>query len=246
MKSSSAVLSSWHPIRTSRTVIAAHSIAHLDSGRSRKLLTSSWARDSLTAAGNNHDESSRRKPVATMGTSEKQIASIVAEGVQVLERTPGVFRALLDGLGDEWTLADEGPDTWRPFDIVGHLIDGELHDWLPRINTILAGDPTATFEPFDRFSHLTTNADTSLGELLDRFERLRRDNLEKLRALGLDERAVQLEGRHPEFGAVTMEQLVATWVAHDLGHIAQTVRVMAKRHQVAVGPWRAYLPILDA
>ncbi len=185
-------------------------------------------------------------PIRHMDTSERQIATVVAEGRQVLQKTPDVFRALLEGLGDEWTRAHEGPDTWSPFDVVGHLIDGELHDWLPRINTIVAGDPAATFEPFDRFRHLTANAGASLDELLDRFASLRRDNLAKLDALALGEDAMRLEARHPEFGPVTMEQLVATWVAHDLGHIAQTVRVMAKRYQAAVGPWRAYLPILDA
>jgi hypothetical protein len=168
----------------------------------------------------------------------------LASGVAVLERTPGVLDALLAGLPDAWTAADEGTDTWSPFDNVGHLIDGELTDWIPRVRTILAQGPDRRFAPFDRFRHLDRNQGRELGELLAEFRQLREKNLAELRALDVTAAALQLTGEHPAFGTVSLEQLLATWVAHDLGHLAQITRVMAKQYREAVGPWAAYLPVL--
>jgi len=165
-------------------------------------------------------------------------------GIAVLERTPAVLRTLLAGLSEEWTRGTEGPETWSPFDVVGHLIDGEERDWLTRARTILEYGTGRTFEPFDRFRHLRENRGRSLGELLDRFEELRAHNLRELEALALGPDELSLEGTHPEFGEVTLEQLLATWVAHDLGHIQQITRVMAKQLRDDVGPWAAYLPVL--
>lgn len=166
------------------------------------------------------------------------------KGTEILERTPGVLRALLAGLPEEWTRADEGPDTWSPFDVVGHLIDGEERDWMARARIILAQEPGRRFEPFDRFRHLRVNRGRTLGELLDRFEHLRARNLEELEDLRLNPDHLALKGEHPELGSVTLGQLLATWVTHDLGHLAQIARVMAKQYREAVGPWEAYLPVL--
>jgi hypothetical protein len=169
----------------------------------------------------------------------------LADGIAVLERTPATFRALLGGLPDSWILLDEGPDTFNPFDNLGHLIHGERTDWIPRARLILAQGADRTFEPYDRFAQQRESAGKSLATLLDEFDALRAANLVTLRAWALTDRELDLEGRHPAFGAVTLRQLLATWVAHDLGHLAQTARVMAKRHREAVGPWRQYVPILD-
>jgi hypothetical protein len=165
-------------------------------------------------------------------------------GTAVLERTPDVLAALLSGLPDDWTRGNEGADTWSPFDVVGHLIDGELTDWMARLHIILGQAAHRRFEPFDRFRHISRNQGRTLPELVAEFRRLREQNLSELRGLHLTAAQLQLTGEHPAFGSVTLEQLLATWVAHDLGHIAQIARVMAKQYRDAVGPWEAYLPVL--
>ena len=169
----------------------------------------------------------------------------LADGIAVLERTPATFRALLAGLPDRWTAADEGPETFSPVDNVGHLIHGERTDWIPRARIVLAQGANRRFEPYDRFAQVRESQGKSLAELLDEFARLRAENLATLRGWKLSERELALEGEHPELGPVTLRQLLATWVAHDLGHVAQTTRVMAKQYREAVGPWRLYLPVLD-
>jgi DinB superfamily len=165
-------------------------------------------------------------------------------GIAVLERTPAVLAALLSGLPDVWTTGNEGADSWSPFDVVGHLIDGELTDWMARLRIVLSDDPDRRFAPFDRFRHVDRNRGRPLAELLAEFAELRRQNLSELRALNLTNAQLQRTAEHPAFGGVTLEQLLATWVAHDLGHIAQIARVMAKQYRDAVGPWQAYLPVL--
>ena len=167
------------------------------------------------------------------------------DGIAVLERTPATFRALLAGLPDGWISTNEGPDTFSPYDNVGHLVHGERTDWIPRARIILAQKGDRRFAPYDRFAQVHESRGKSLGDLLDAFARLRADNLSTLRGWKLSERELALEGLHPNLGSVTLRQLLATWVAHDLGHVAQTARVMAKRYRDAVGPWRAYLPVLD-
>ncbi len=166
------------------------------------------------------------------------------DGTAVLERTPGVLRSLLVGLPEPWTRPNEGPKTWSAFDVVGHLIDGEETDWIPRARLILAQGENRRFEPFDRFAHLKSKDEEALRDRLDRFADLRERNLEELAAMRLGPKELRLTGEHPDFGAVTLEQLLATWVAHDLGHIAQIARVMAKQYRGAVGPWIAFLPVL--
>lgn len=169
----------------------------------------------------------------------------LARGIALLDRTPTVLRTLLGGLSDEWTRANEGPETWSPFDVVGHLIDGEETDWMARARIILAQGEERRFEPFDRFRHLRVNQGKPLSDLLDRFERLRSRNLEDLRAMDLGPEELALTGEHPDFGAVTLEQLLATWVTHDLNHLAQIARVMAVQNREAVGPWAEFLSVLQ-
>src|SRR4051812_27228736 len=162
-------------------------------------------------------------------------------GTAVLERTPQTLRALLAGLPAEWTEATEGPETWSPYVIVGHLIHGERTDWIPRARIILAQGPQRRFTPYDRFAQFHESEGKSLADLLDEFARLRAENVGTLAEWRLTEMQLELQGEHPEFGPVTLRQLLSTWVAHDLGHVAQAARVMAKQYRDAVGPWRAYL-----
>ena len=163
--------------------------------------------------------------------------------IDVLRRTPSVLTALLTGIADPWARGTEGPDTFSPFDVVGHLIDGEETDWMPRAEIILArGD--GRFEPYDRFRHKARNAGRDLASLLDEFARLRYANLERLSSWRLTEEQLEWTGRHPVFGPVTLRQLLAGWVVHDLGHLAQASRVMAKQYKDAVGPWVPFLPVL--
>ena len=167
------------------------------------------------------------------------------DALAVLERTPSTFRAFLDGLPEAWTVPNEGPDTFSAFDNVGHLIHGERTDWIPRARIILAQREDRRFEPFDRFAQFRESAGKSLPDLLDEFAQLRRENLATLRGWNISERELALEGEHPALGTVTLRQLLSAWVVHDLGHVAQTARVLAKQYREAIGPWRAYLPVVD-
>ena len=166
------------------------------------------------------------------------------DGVAVLERTPGTLRAMLSGLEPVWFDATEGPDTWSPYVIVGHLLHGERTDWIGRAKIILAQGDNRRFQPFDREAQFRNSVGKSLGQLLDEFEQARRENLKTLASWNLTDAELALEGEHPAFGRVTLRQLLATWVTHDLGHIAQVARVMAKQYREAIGPWREYLPIV--
>jgi len=169
----------------------------------------------------------------------------LANGVAILERTPATFRSMLSGLLHAWTDATEGPETWSPYVILGHLIHGERTDWIPRAQIILAQGADRRFTPYDRFAQFSESKGKTLAQLLDEFEQLRADNVRTLIGWKLTDAQLALTGEHPEFGSVTLSQLLATWVGHDLGHIAQTARVMAKQYRDAVGPWRAYLPVMD-
>ena len=166
------------------------------------------------------------------------------DALPVLRRTPTVLRALLLDLPVPWIEATEGPGAWSPFDVVGHLIHGDRTDWLPRVEHILRHGDAVPFPAFDREAMFAASKGLSLSELLDTFGRSRTENLDRLVALGLTDADLARRGRHPEFGVVTLGQHLATWVAHDLSHIGQVVRVMARQYSTAVGPWRAYLPIL--
>jgi hypothetical protein len=168
----------------------------------------------------------------------------VAEVIEILERTPETLRAMLAGLGTHWLEADEGPDTYSPLDVLGHLIYGEETDWLPRARLILESGERVPFTPFDRLGFVAKYRGRSMAELLDRFAALRRENLEALRALNLSAADLERTGTHPVFGRVTLDQLIAAWAVHDLTHLAQIVRVMTKRYGAAVGPWREFMGVL--
>jgi len=166
------------------------------------------------------------------------------EAIAVLARTPGTVAALLRDLPTGWTTCDEGPETFSPYVVVGHLIHGERTDWIPRARLILERGETVAFEPYDRLAQYRESEGKTLGELLEAFAILRGQNLDTLRSFRLTSADLDRRGRHPDFGPVTLRQLLATWVVHDLGHIGQIARVMAKRYRADVGPWAAYLPVL--
>jgi hypothetical protein len=184
--------------------------------------------------------------VLTVDLQEAEVDFRLDDALPVLRRTPGVLQALLGDLPDCWALATEGPGTWSPFDIVGHLVHGERTDWVPRVEHILRHGDAVPFAPFDREAMLTQSKDLRLSMLLDTFAALRADNLERLVALRLGAADLDRRGLHPELGVVTMRQHLATWTAHDMSHVSQVVRVMAKQYGEAVGPWRAYLPLLGS
>ena len=167
------------------------------------------------------------------------------EAVAVLTRTPGTLRSMLEGLPPVWIENNEGGETWSPYDVVGHLIHGEQTDWIARATIILEEGEARPFTPFDRFAQFEESEGKSLGELLDEFEALRRENLAKLAALGLGEADLAKTGMHPALGRVTLGELLATWVAHDLDHVVQIARTMAKQYASDVGPWRAYLRVVQ-
>lgn len=167
------------------------------------------------------------------------------EALAILERTPAVLRALLGGLPAGWVVTDEGPDTFSPLEVVGHLVHGERTDWMVRARMILDHGESVVFEPFDRFAHRVESAGEPLDALLDAFAELRGRNLAALRARRLTDADLDRRGRHPDLGSVTLRQLLAAWTVHDLAHLGQIARVMAKRYGVAVGPWAPYLRILS-
>jgi hypothetical protein len=169
------------------------------------------------------------------------MALFLDECIAILTRTPGTLDALLRGLPEVWTNATEGPGTWSPYVVVGHLIHGEQTDWMPRLGIILTHGTTRTFEPFDREAQFQESAGKPIAALLDGFAALRRENLERLRGLDLQPAQLELKGMHPELGIVTVRQLLATWTAHDLGHVLQVSRTMARRYREEVGPWGQYL-----
>lgn len=165
--------------------------------------------------------------------------------ISLLSRTPAALNALLRDLPEAWTLCNEGENTWSAFDVVAHLIHCERTDWIPRARIILHFGETRAFEPFDRQGHAREIQSKSLPQLLDEFVRLRSKNLDELRALNLRQEDLALRGQHPVFGAVTLSQLLATWAAHDLTHLHQISRIMAHQYREAVGPWSAYLGVLQ-
>ena len=168
----------------------------------------------------------------------------IGPSIEVLERTPAVLHALLGGVSDAWVSGNEGPDTFSPFDVVGHLIDGEETDWMPRARIILARRADPRFEPYDRFRHRARNAERTMASLLAELALLRAANLDELRSWALGPEELALRATHPGLGPVTLRELLASWVVHDLEHVAQAARVMAKQYGTEVGPWVPYLPVL--
>src|SRR5688572_6468075 len=161
--------------------------------------------------------------------------------IQILERTPSVVEAMLRNVDNGWVLQNEGGETWSPFDIIGHYIHGEKTDWIPRMKIILSDDVDKHFIPFDRFAQFSDSKTKTIDELLDEFKRLRSENLAQLKEVEFTEELLNLTGVHPKFGTVTLKQLLASWVVHDLTHIYQISRVMAKQYENEVGPWKEFL-----
>jgi hypothetical protein len=180
-----------------------------------------------------------------MTSSTERRSFVMEEAVALLARTPAVLDALLRDLPDGWIVADEGADTWSPFDVVGHLIHGERTDWLQRIKIILDHGDARAFDKFDRFAQYALSDGRTMTSLLDEFATQRQANLRELARLRLTDSDLARRGRHPELGTVTLRHLLATWVAHDLDHVMQISRVMAKQYSDEVGPWRAYLRIIS-
>lgn len=189
-----------------------------------------------------------REPLPNMSLGILQPMSATTfeleQAMTVLSRTPAVLDDWLRGLPAPWTDCNEGPETFSPFEVVGHLIHGERTDWMARGQRILEDGEQREFEAFDRFAHRQACGGKRLDHLLDEFSKLRGANLTHLRVLRLDSKRLSLRGRHPTFGSVTLRQLLSTRVVHDLGHIGQIARVMSKRYSEEVGPWREFLPVL--
>jgi hypothetical protein len=165
--------------------------------------------------------------------------------IYILEQTPGILEFLLKDCPEDLFMKNEGDDSWSPYDIVGHLIHGEKTDWIERMEIILSDGPDKTFQPFDRFAQFTDSKGKNISQLLNEFSMLRRRNVSILQSKSLSEEDLQKKGIHPAFGEVNLEQLLSTWTVHDLNHLSQIMRVMAHQYKTNVGPWSAYLPLLQ-
>ena len=167
------------------------------------------------------------------------------EAINILDRTPRILEAMLDGLPENWINNNEGGDSWSPFDIVGHLLHGEKTDWMERCNLILNSNIEATFSPFDRFAQFVDSKGKSMSELLSEFKSLRTKNLQELKSFGIEEPHYKMTAIHPDLGRVTLQQLLSTWVVHDLSHLGQIARVMAKQYKSQVGPWKEFINFIN-
>lgn len=170
----------------------------------------------------------------------------IGASVEVLSATPGTLRSLLGWLSDEWTSSFGDRENWQPFDVLGHLIHGEKTDWIPRARIILEQGEDRRFETFDRWAQFEQSGSSTLAQLLDEFGRLRAESLDTLQGWRLTDEQLELVGMHPELGAASLGQLIATWAAHDLNHIRQIATAMARRYDHAVGPWKPYLGVLNS
>ena len=168
------------------------------------------------------------------------------ESLDILKRTPAILELLLSGLDNKWVISNEGENTWSPYDVVGHLIFGEKTDWIPRMKIILGDGEVKRFIPFDRFAQFQESKGKTSGDLLSEFKKLRAENLKILEAAGVSAELLEKKGIHPEFGEVTLRQLLSTWVVHDLGHLAQITRVMAKQYREEIGPWVKYFSVFNS
>lgn len=168
----------------------------------------------------------------------------IEKSIEVLQRTPGALQAWLGGLSDGWVLSNYGEATFSPFDVVGHLIHAERANWMTRAQIIVEHGEAKAFPVFDRYAMYEASKGKSMAELLSTFTALRARNLDDLRALNLTSERLNLRGTHPDLGAVTLRQLIAAWVVHDLGHLHQIAKAMAFQYRDEVGPWRNFLTIL--
>ncbi|MFK2818537.1 DinB family protein [Flavobacteriaceae sp. LMIT009] len=169
----------------------------------------------------------------------------VVKALEILERTPEILKIYLGSLSEDWTICNEGEETWSAFHIVGHLIHGEKTDWAERLQLIMSDGEIKTFTPFDRFAQFDESKDKKLVQLLNEFDELRAQNIALLKSFNIQESDFERRAIHPELGEITLRNLLATWVTHDLGHISQIARVMAKQYKEEVGPWTKYISILN-
>ena len=170
----------------------------------------------------------------------------LSEATQVLQRTPATLASMVVGIPEPWLKANEGSGTFSCYDVVGHLIHGELTDWIPRVKIILEHGESRAFEPFDRFAQFREDQSRPVQALLDQFAFLRRENIRTLEGLNLTSDDLSRRGTHPELGPVTLGQLLSSWVVHDLSHLSQVARVTARQYSQEVGPWRQYMSILKS
>ena len=175
----------------------------------------------------------------------KKMKYSVERSIEILERTPAVLSSLLSGIGDDWVMNNEGPETFSPYDVIGHLVHGEKTDWMVRAKMIVEFGDAKTFVPWDRFAQYEESKGKTLQQLLDEFSAIRKENVALLRSSQLTEADLDKKGMHPRLGSVTLRNLLATWVVHDLTHIAQVTRVMAKQYKDEMGPWPEFFRILS-
>ncbi|HEY8459903.1 MAG TPA: DinB family protein [Blastocatellia bacterium] len=166
------------------------------------------------------------------------------EAMAALSRAPKALTAMLSGLPRNWVENNEGPETWSPYDVIGHLVHCERNDWIQRAKIILEHGEARPFDPVNRLAQFEESKGKTLEELLEEFAALRERNLATLREMKLGAGDLERTGRHPALGKVALKELLATWVTHDLDHVAQIARTMAKQYAAEVGPWEAYLSIL--
>ena len=164
--------------------------------------------------------------------------------IALLSHTPATLNALLRNLPDAWTSKNEGDGTMTPYDVIGHLIFLDRNSWMQRAMLILQSDEPQAFKPVNREGRADSDEDKALPHLLDEFARLRSQNLDALRVLNLQKEDLERRAIHPNFGLVTLSQLVATWTAHDMTHLHQISRILAHQYREAVGPWVKFLGVL--
>lgn len=169
----------------------------------------------------------------------------LSKNIEIIERTPRVLNTMLSGVSDYWVRQEEAPGKWSVYDVIGHFIHGEKTDWVPRMEIILGDTQDKTFTPFDRFAQFENSKGKSFEELLKEFDALRKKNVALLKSKNLSQEDFFKEGIHPEFGTVTLAQLLSTWAVHDLAHLAQITRIMAKQHKTNVGPWSNYIGLIN-
>ncbi|HRE40019.1 MAG TPA: DinB family protein [Ignavibacteria bacterium] len=166
------------------------------------------------------------------------------KSLEILERTPLILERMVNGLSEEWVISNEGDNTWNTVEIIGHLIHGEKTDWIPRILIILNDENEKTFEVFNMEGHKEEIESKRTAELLDEFKALRIENIRVLRYLDLTDDDLNKTGLHPVFGEVTLRQLLSTWTVHDLTHISQISRIMAKQYREEIGPWIEFFNLI--
>jgi uncharacterized damage-inducible protein DinB len=169
----------------------------------------------------------------------------VQASLDVLARTPKTLHALLNGLSDEWVMQDEGPGTWSAFEVLSHLIFCERMNFFKRIHIIRSDDDAKTFPVFDMGTQFELTQGKNMTALLTEFAGIREQNLDALYEHPVSEAELDKTGMHPKMGAVTLRNVLSTWVAHDLAHTAQIARVMAKQYKQEVGPLIEFLRILN-